>query len=142
MFRKSYLAFILILTIILQFQLGVQAQTKNRNIFQSIGHKIKQTGGVGVGFPVGSFVGGFRGAITEMKSGTEYTAEFLGNKDGSVHRTIGFFTGGLFRSFGGGFGGAIKGAHDGIYYGRREPFSKKSLSLAGDYLTDYDFYGN
>lgn len=99
---------------------------------------LKQTGGVISGFTLGPVIGGLRGCMKGWKIGTDYSAEYLGDKEGSVHRSVGFLFAGPVVGTGGFFYGLLMGAYDGISYGISDPFSRESFSLQGDSILDYD----
>ena len=97
----------------------------------------KRAGGVTTGIIVSPIVGSLRGFLKGWQNGTDFTAVVLGNKNGSMERSISFISGGpLFSTYGLIFG-LLMGAHDGIVYGISDPFSKQNFSLQGNSLLDY-----
>lgn len=109
-----------------------------KDVATKTGEVFYQAGGVLAGFTIAPFIGMVRGAAKGSMIGIDFVAEGIGEKDGSVERAIGALSGGIFGGFGGGVFGLLMGAYDGITLGASEPFSRESLSLSGDYFTDYD----
>ena len=98
----------------------------------------KKTTGVVLGVGVGPVVGCVRGFFKGWLWGKDATADALGNKDGAVHQTIGFATGGVVGAAAGGVSGVLMGAYDGIKYGWDKPWTRENFSWAGSGFTDYD----
>ena len=102
------------------------------------GEFLKQTTGVVLGVGVGPAIGGLRGLLKGWLWGKDKTAEALGDKDGAIHQTIGFATGGVLGAAAGGVSGVLMGAYDGVKYGWDKPWSAENFSWAGSGFTDYD----
>ena len=129
--NKKIFVFLLLTSILFLPVLGVSARTKGVPKF------VKQTTGIISGVTVGPMIGGFRGWLKGFRMGTLYIAEILGNRNGSLERTIGFGTGGFVGAIGGGYSGFLMGAYNGIIYGIDKPLSKENYSLTGKSITDY-----
>ncbi|MBI1859245.1 MAG: hypothetical protein HYR97_09065 [Candidatus Melainabacteria bacterium] len=138
--RENLIAFLLIILFLFGCVQSVSARPLD-NInsgLKQTGEIIVQTGGVITGFTFGSLIGMVRGYSKGAIVGTDFASELLGNKEGSVERSVGFLSGGFLAGFTGGAYGLLMGAYDGITYGVSDPFSKENLSLTGDYFTDYE----
>ena len=97
-----------------------------------------KTGGVFTGITVSPFIGGIRGLTKGFRLGTDVASVMLGDKEGSVHRMVGFGTGGIIGGAGGWYAGLLMGAYEGVKYGIESPFSKENFSLGGNGFSDYN----
>lgn len=97
---------------------------------------LKSTGGVLLGFPVGGFVGGFRGAVNKAVTFSKGLSEKWGG--GTLAKLGGYPVGVISGLFAGGTVGAVKGMGNGVVYGVTDPFTEKNFSVHGEDLLDYD----
>ena len=87
--------------------------------------------------PLGTVLGAVRGGVSKSLDHSEDFTETLG--DGFFANLIGRPTGFITGLVTGVTTGAAKGLVTGLVTGVEEPFSKESISMAGDY-TDFDSY--
>lgn len=120
------------------FLLIAHCQHKSYALSDNAKETLLKTGGVFSGITISPFIGSIRGLAKGFKLGTDYTSEMLGNKEGSVHRMLGFGTGGIIGGVAGLSAGLLMGAHEGVRYGIESPFSKENFSLGGTSFIDYN----
>jgi len=129
---KKNLALVLLLSFLLP--LCTQNASADDNAIVKV---LKQTSGVVLGVGIGPVVGGARGLTKGWLSGTDKTADVLGDADGLVQRSVGAVTGGVVIAAAGAASGVLMGAYDGIQYGWDKPLSKENFSYAGKF-TEYE----
>jgi hypothetical protein len=102
----------------------------------SAGGVLKSAGGIIVGTFYGAFLSGPVRGSTDLgiKAANGLTDMFGG---GTFAKAVGYPVGAFAGGFVGGFVGMAKGAVNGVYYGIREPFSERNLSLEGEFQ-DFD----
>jgi len=122
---------VLISTILLTTLCANRATAKAKEI-------LLKTGGVFTGITVSPFIGGIRGLSKGFMIGTDVASEMFGDKEGSVHRMVGFGTGGIIGGAGGWYAGFLMGAYEGVKYGVESTFSKENFSLGGNSFSDYE----
>jgi hypothetical protein len=102
----------------------------------SAGGVLKSTGGVIVGTFYGAFLSGpARCSVDLATKAANGLSDMFGG--GTAAKAVGYPVGAFVGGFAGGFVGMVQGAINGVYYGIREPFSEKNLSLEGEFQ-DFD----
>lgn len=91
-----------------------------------------------VATPIGLVTGTVRGAMNKSMQYTNSAADYMGPS--LPGRLIGTIGGMLVGNVTGAVTGLIRGIYDGIVTGYKEPLSSESVSMAGDYASDYDPY--
>lgn len=135
---KAIIILLILSILFIQLPTSVEAMCEEgEGFFSTSCYRSKQFSAVLLGVPGGSIIGATRGFGRGSVLGTDYASEFLGNRNGSLSRGIGFLSLGSIVGALGVVSGLIMGAHDGVAYGISDPYSERNFSLQGDSFTDY-----